>query len=225
MPKKRTQKKKLKLDERFITEIKGKQFVLYAGLLDLAHQRGLTKLNVESAQYPTKENGYVSICKAVAESKTGEVFSDIGDANPQNVHSMVCKHIIRVASTRAKARCLRDFVNVGITCLEEIGNFDEVLGDEVPEETENNGFKANGKSNGNKKPGKTEEKAKKSGNGNGNNSPKMSTAQRRAIENLAKRKKISAKELEAMAVRLYNNSLKSLSSNDAGYFIKELSAA
>lgn len=35
-----------------------------------------------------------------------------------------------MASTRAKARCLRDLTNVGITCLEELGDLDEVIGAE-----------------------------------------------------------------------------------------------
>ena len=30
-----------KLEERFIITLKGKDFVVYAGLLDLAHQKGL----------------------------------------------------------------------------------------------------------------------------------------------------------------------------------------
>jgi hypothetical protein len=66
---------------RFRNSIKGKDFVLYAGVLDLATQKGLLKLEVELLQFPAKENGNEAICRAVAESKTGEVFSDIGDAN------------------------------------------------------------------------------------------------------------------------------------------------
>ena len=52
-----------KLDERFLTNIKGKDFVLYAGVLDLATQKGLLKLEVELLQYPTKENGKEAICR------------------------------------------------------------------------------------------------------------------------------------------------------------------
>ena len=117
-----------RLDDRFMTNIKGKDFVLYAGVLDLATQKGLLKLGVELLQFPTKENGNEAICRAVAESKTGEVFSDIGDANPTNVHSMIAKHLIRMASTRAKARVLRDMCNIGIACIEELADFDDVIG-------------------------------------------------------------------------------------------------
>jgi hypothetical protein len=35
-----------------------------------------------------------------------------------------------MASTRAKARCLRDMTNIGMTALEELGDFNEVIGAE-----------------------------------------------------------------------------------------------
>ena len=117
-----------RLDDRFMTNIKGKDFVLYAGVLDLATQKGLLKLEVELLQFPAKENGNEAICRAVAESKTGEVFCDIGDANPHNCSSKVVKHLIRMASTRAKGRALRDMCNIGIACLEELADFDDVIG-------------------------------------------------------------------------------------------------
>jgi hypothetical protein len=82
-----------RLDDRFMTNIKGKDFVLYAGVLDLATQNGLLKLEVELLQYPSKENGNEAICRAVAVGKSGQVFSDIGDANPGNCHSMIAKHL------------------------------------------------------------------------------------------------------------------------------------
>lgn len=125
------EKRKPKLDERFITSIEGRDFVYYAGLLDLAHQKGLVKLNVETLQYPSKENDSTAICRAVAETSFGNVFSDIGDANPNNCNHKVARHLLRMASTRAKARCLRDLDNIGITCLEELGDLSEVIGAEA----------------------------------------------------------------------------------------------
>ncbi len=81
-----------KLDDRFLTNIKGKDFVLYAGVLDLATQKGLLKLEVELLQYPSKKTGNEAICRVVATGKTEEVFFDIGDANtyilvPVHAHS------------------------------------------------------------------------------------------------------------------------------------------
>ena len=118
------------LDKRFLVSLKGKDFVTYAGLLDLAHQHGLVRLEVEAVQFPCADNGMACICRAMAETDSGKIFTDIGDANPKNTTNMVSAHIIRMASTRAKARVLRDITNIGITALEELGDdTDGVSGD------------------------------------------------------------------------------------------------
>jgi hypothetical protein len=119
-----------KLDDRFIKSLKEKDFVLYSGLLDLAHQKGLKSITVEAIQFPTKENGMEAICKATTEAANGEVFVDWGDANPKNVNATIANHVLRMASTRAKARTLRDFTNIGMTCLEELGDIDDVAGED-----------------------------------------------------------------------------------------------
>jgi hypothetical protein len=121
-------KRKPKLDERFIKQVDGKDFVLYAGLLDLAHQKDLVSMDVELIQCPGKDNDHTAICKAIAKTAVGGPFIDVGDANPVNCNSKVVKHIIRMASTRAKARALRDLTNIGMTALEELGDFNEVIG-------------------------------------------------------------------------------------------------
>jgi len=63
------------------------------------------------------------------ESMDGKKFSDIGDANPQNCNSKVARHLIRMASTRAKARAFRDMDNIGMTALEELGDLNEIISD------------------------------------------------------------------------------------------------
>jgi len=123
------EKFKPRVDERFVKIIDDKEFVLYAGLLDLAHQKDLISIDVELLQYPGKDNDHTAICKAVAKTLTRGPFIDIGDANPMNCNSKVAKHLIRMASTRAKARCLRDLTNIGMTCLEELGDLNEVIGE------------------------------------------------------------------------------------------------
>jgi hypothetical protein len=108
------------IDPRFIIDRQGKPAVLYAGLLDLAHRSGLKSVVTSLLQAPTAENGQTAICHALVETERG-IFSGIGDANPANVGRMVALHIIRMAETRAKARALRDALNVGGVSLEELG--------------------------------------------------------------------------------------------------------
>ena len=109
----------------------GKQYVLYQGLLDEAHARGLRGIDTELVQVPTAENGNVALVKAVVEMEAADgsegirTFSGIGDASPENVGRNIVPHIIRMAETRAKARALRDAVNVGATALEELSDGDE----------------------------------------------------------------------------------------------------
>jgi len=119
---------KPKLDESFIKKIDDKDFVLYAGLLDVAHQKNLISVDVELIQFPSDENKQTAICKATVKTFDGKTFSDIGDSNPQNCNSKVARHLIRMASTRAKARAFRDMDNIGLTALEELGDLNEVIG-------------------------------------------------------------------------------------------------
>jgi hypothetical protein len=117
-------------DEFLITR-QGKQYVLFAGLLDEAHRKGLKGIDTELVQVPTEENGRVAVVKARVEMEAPEgqgqsrTFSGIGDASPDNVGRNIVPHIIRMAETRAKARALRDAVNVGAVALEELSDGDE----------------------------------------------------------------------------------------------------
>ena len=106
--------------EEYMIERQGKRFVLYAGLLEEAHNRGLRSIETDLLQVPTKENGEVAIVKAVIRTEEGK-FAGIGDASPQNVNRAIAPHLIRMAETRAKARALRDAINVGVTAFEELG--------------------------------------------------------------------------------------------------------
>lgn len=116
------------VNEKFLINLQGKSFVTYEGLLDLAHQRGLLSIEVEIIQIPDKENNMTAICKAIASTEK-ETYVDIGDASPSSVNSALIPHIIRMASTRAKARALRDLTNVGMTAIEEL-SFEDGITDE-----------------------------------------------------------------------------------------------
>jgi hypothetical protein len=233
-----------KLDDRFITNIKGKDFVLYAGVLDLATQKGLLKLEVTLLQFPSKENDYEAVCRAVAESKTGAVFSDIGDANPKNCHELIVKHLIRMASTRAKARCLRDMCNISIACLEEIADLDDVLGSESNGNNHGRGTNTadrvgsktvrGGKQTAKGKIGKgkqldsksnsTPTKSSKSNpDGTKDSYPTMSEAQKRAIENLARRRGVTEnQELHSKVMDTYGCPFEDLSAPQASELIRNL---
>lgn len=102
-----------------------KQFVQYAGLLALAHAIGLDQIHATLIQMPTEANGMNAVVRAVVQGKRG-TFTGLGDANPTNVNRRVAKHLLRLAETRAKARALRDFTNVGLVALEELGGDDDV---------------------------------------------------------------------------------------------------
>lgn len=115
----------MSINEKFIINLQGKSYVTYEGLLDLAHQHNLKSLEVELIQIPTKENNMTAICKATATTED-KIYTDIGDASPQSVNTAIAPHLIRMASTRAKARVLRDLTNVGMTAVEEISYNEEV---------------------------------------------------------------------------------------------------
>ena len=210
------------MDERFIKNIEGKDFVLYAGLLDLAHQKGLVKMQVEILQYPGSDNGHMAIVRAQAESKLGELFADVGDANPTNCNAKVAKHLLRMASTRAKARALRDFTNIGMTCLEELGDLNDIIeegnirGKAKPETAPTK------KAKGDK--AKPEAKPAPAAAAAPVTQPvgKASEAQKRAIHNLSKRRGLSLEELEKLALEAYGTNLNDLSVADASQMIRHL---
>ena len=212
---------KPKLDERFIMRIEGREFVKYPGLLDLAHQKGLAQIEVEPLQFPTDQNGRFAICKAVVVSKDGDTFSDIGDASPESVNARIAKHLLRMASTRAIARALRSFTNIGMTCLEELADLDEVEDKKPPKKTATR--KPPSPPREVKREAKKEKKPPEQAIPA--NLPKMSEAQKKAIQNLAQRRGIQPEELEQMAVDAYGSGLSHLTSSDASQFIRNLQQA
>jgi hypothetical protein len=119
------------MKREFVINRNGKDYVLYAGLLDQAHQQGLKEIKTQLLQAPSSENGQIAICLAEVTTERG-TFTGIGDADPGNVSRMMVTALIRMAETRAKARALRDAVNVGVTALEELGD-DEARPETRPE--------------------------------------------------------------------------------------------
>jgi hypothetical protein len=101
---------------QYIQLIHGKPFVRYAGLLAMAHERGLQKLE---ATFVSVTDG-MAVAQATASFVDGRRFVESGDATPENVHFGVRPHFARLALTRAKARALRDALNIGMCAVEEL---------------------------------------------------------------------------------------------------------
>lgn len=219
MNEKTSANKQPQLNPEFVQQIEGKDFVTYQGLLDLAHQKGLTSIVTQVLQYPSKDNEHLAVVQAVVESKDGERFSDVGDANPQNCNSRVSKHLLRMASTRAKARALRDLTNIGLTALEELADLGEVAGELGP-----------GTQTGQKRPQQPKAKPQAAPKRPApaqapRPAQKLSEAQHRAILNLAQRRKLSDQELDQLCQEIHKVKVEALSSADASAFIRHLQQA
>ena len=222
-----------RLDERFVIKIDGHEFVKFQGLLDLGHQKGISQIEVEPLQLPTSDNGHFAVCKATIIGRGGESFTDIGDSNPQNCSSKVAKHLLRLASTRSIARALRAYTNIGMTCLEELADLNDVeakgAGNGKPKAPRKGTRKTKAPA-AKPKPEPKESKAKTpkptpAQKTAASDKPKMSEAQKRAIYNLSRRRGISVEDLESRAMETYGVDLENLSTADASSFIRNLQQA
>ena len=102
----------------YISYLHGKPFVRYAGLLALAHERGLVQLTAKIEFHAET----LVLASATATFSDGRSFTEWADAMPSNVGAQVRPHWVRMALTRAKARALRDALSIGIAALEELSD-------------------------------------------------------------------------------------------------------
>jgi hypothetical protein len=105
------------IDLRHIVLIQNKPFVKFAGLLELAHKRGLQALRVDW----TYNDAELSLAHAVTVFPFG-TFEESGDATPANVNHKVAPHFRRCALTRAAARCLRLALGLDMVAVEELAD-------------------------------------------------------------------------------------------------------
>jgi hypothetical protein len=122
----------MSISKEFIVSLKGRDYPVFAGVLDAATKAGLKSLRTEIVQLPTDANGMFAVVKAVAEFEDGRVFEDIADCSPKSTSPNLAASVLRLASTRAKGRVLRDACNVGQTLLEELPDLDNVDDGERP---------------------------------------------------------------------------------------------
>ena len=128
--------KEAKLNQKYVKEINGKKFVLYAGLLDLAHQKKMKALRVKQLIVDWEQKSAYCVVEAIFPKQgetIGTIFEGAGSGTQENCGEMTKKHFVEMAHTRAKARALRDALNIDMCSKEELvdgkaGNF----GDDVP---------------------------------------------------------------------------------------------
>lgn len=121
-------KLKPEFKKKFITNLQGKEFMTYNGLIALAKEKGLLSITSTIIQFPSVENGetIIVMAEAIGIEKVGGVtkevrYTGIGDANKSNCNRQVGQHFIRMAETRAKGRALRDFLGIDMVMSEELG--------------------------------------------------------------------------------------------------------
>ncbi len=161
-----------------------KEVVTYAGLLNRAHQEGLKSIVIRLIQTPSKDNEMTAISMAKVVTEKG-VFIECGDANPGNVNSRIIPHIIRMSVTRAKARAMRDAVNIGVISLEELA------------EDFGNG-NGNGNGNGSQRPPSAEESKAP-----GDTEKPMSVSQRKYLFRLLDERGKSAEEAQSWLINAF----------------------
>ena len=110
------------MDSKYIINLQGRNFVKFEGLLAEFHLNGGKSIETIECPNSTAEEPKF---KAVVKGEKGE-FTGHGDASDMNVNSMIKRHKYRMAETRAIARALRWYNNIGECSIDELG------GEETP---------------------------------------------------------------------------------------------
>lgn len=105
------------MDKKFIISLQGKDFVKFEGLLNEFHKNGGKEIFTEILNYDP------FIVRATVKGEKG-TYTGIGDADETNVNKMIVKHKYRMAETRAIARALRWYNNIGMCSADELGGGD-----------------------------------------------------------------------------------------------------
>lgn len=100
--------------DKFVKSLQGKDFILYGGLITLAHAEGCKGITSRVVQFPNNDNDWMAVVEATVTDANGNTWSGIGDADGKNCNSKIAMHRVRMAETRAKGRALRDMLGIDI---------------------------------------------------------------------------------------------------------------
>ncbi|MFL6438685.1 MAG: hypothetical protein ACJ71Q_13990 [Terriglobales bacterium] len=104
--------------------LSGNWYVTHSGLLRIASERRCHGIHVRlvTALCDGKANRWI-VKATVFKSRCCKGFVGYGDADPNNVSSIVRGAELRIAETRAVNRALRKAYGIGICSVEELGSF------------------------------------------------------------------------------------------------------
>ena len=102
----------------FIVQRDGFAYVLYAGLLDQAHEAGLVRVATTLLQAPDESLSCRAIVAAEVQLERG-TFGGIGEAVICDSAPSPGSFLIDTAEVRAKAKALRDALNIHVDSVEE----------------------------------------------------------------------------------------------------------
>ena len=101
-----------------VCSMHGQEYTKYKGLLYVAHQ--FTELKrMQTKLVDFDKSTRTAISETTVEGSRG-TYTDIGDADPDNVAPRVRGAEIRMSSTRAQSRTLRCYLGIGLTGYEEL---------------------------------------------------------------------------------------------------------
>jgi hypothetical protein len=107
----------------FIINLQGNQFVKFEGLLNEFHENGGEAIETSETENSTPDR---PCFKAIVTGSKG-TFTGHGDADETNVNRMIVRHKYRMAETRAIARALRWYNNIGMCSADELGEGVELI--------------------------------------------------------------------------------------------------
>lgn len=130
------QKRKL-MEENWIVNKRGVEFIKFGGLLWLAKQENLKEVRTEPILMDHENHFY--IYRAIVSGDSGQ-YQATGDASRANTGKLIWGALIRMAETRAVVRALRLYTGTGLTALEELpaNDIKELDVREVPKLTDGN---------------------------------------------------------------------------------------
>lgn len=105
------------IKNKWIISLQGREYITHAGLLDAAGD----KLKSIETEFQNDINGFGAVFKATVSMTGGKTFTGHGDACKENVNSIIAKHLLRMAETRAINRALRFATNIGMCSVDELG--------------------------------------------------------------------------------------------------------